>query len=205
MQNNQDEEVFKNIRDRVSFSISMRERLIEDERERIKTLVSFGINLMGIYGIIAGFGFSAFQFINFHFLFFVGEILTIGSIFYLGIKIKTLLVNELDRISEEVSGLELDTANVKAAIVEKDGDKVLKLAEEFNESISNTKPNPIIKKFKPLDDIITVAFWVGALGILTILISFFVIYPKQDAFIQESQSISIQIENLQSRDLEIVV
>ena len=172
MQNDQNDEGFKNVMDRISFSISMREKLIDDERERIKTLVTFGINLMGIYGVIAGFGFSAFQHINYHVLFFTGEVLTIGSIFYLGIKIKTVLVKELERISQDVCGFEQDTASVKAALIKKDGNEIFKLGKEFGESISNTKTNPIIERFKPLDQMITVAFWVAAVGILFILISF---------------------------------
>lgn len=171
------EEILKQLKDKGQFTISVRQHLISQENGQIKELINFAIALMSVFGVMAGLGFTAFQYINLKSIFFVGEFMVIGSLFYLGFKIKDFLADSAISTSNDIYKYEDEAREIKAAIIEKDEVKMKKMAAEFMESVSSTSPNPRVVRAVIIRDILQNSFIFALFGIILILLSFTCLCP----------------------------
>jgi hypothetical protein len=160
------------LKTRGEHSVTMRRFLIEQEGKQIKELITFAIALMSIFGIMAGLGFTAFQYIKVAPLFFIGEFLVIGSIFYLGFRIKNLLVSWATETSNQIFDYANDAAKIKEAVLKQDAEAKKKLASEFEEAVKDTSTGPRTIRAQAVDAILQKTFWIALIGIVCVLISF---------------------------------
>lgn len=151
----------------------MRQVLIEQEDKQIRDMVVFATALMSILGVVAGFGFTALQFVKTPFLFFFGEALMLGSIFYLGFRLKKALVDWTIPTTNLIYDYADDSAKLKKAILEKNEGEIKRLAEEFDASVQDTSTLQRVFRGKAVDEILTHSFVVALVGISFVLISFF--------------------------------
>jgi len=161
-------------------SVAMRRFLIEQEGRQTRELITFAVALMSILGIMAGFGFTAFQYIKISALFFIGEFVVIGSIFYVGFRIKDLLVDWATQTSNQIFDYATDAAKTKESILNGDEESKEQLAREFENAVKDTSPAPRIIHAQTINSILIKTFSAGLIGIVCILISFFHV-PARDA------------------------
>lgn len=162
----------KNILDRFKFTLLAREKLIEREDTEIERIISFANTLMGTIGIIAGFGFTAFDYIQTLNFFLFGEFLMVISIFYLGFKVKYHLVNTAISTSNSIYDFQDDAAKIKEIILNNDEESMNKKNKEFSDSINNSEIKPRIIRATPINSILNTTFFLSIIGLLFILISF---------------------------------
>ena len=156
----------------MQLDISMREKLIEREEKEIERIISFSNTLIGILGVIAGFGFTAFQYVQTLTFFLVGESLIVGTIFYLGFKIKYQLVGTATVTSNEIYDYQDDAAKIKKAMLANDYQLMIKMGDEFVDWVNNTDLKPRSVRAKVIDKILNVTFFITFVGLLLILLSF---------------------------------
>ncbi len=166
------EEQIKNLTNRAQFSIAIREKLAERENSEVQQVISLANTLMGILGLIAGFGFTAFQFIENLELFLFGELLMIGSILYLAFSLKHSLVNSTISTSNLIYDYQDDAAKIKKAILEKEEEAMKKYADEFVGLVNDTEIKPRIIRVKFIDSILNYVFIAAFVGLALILVSF---------------------------------
>ncbi len=167
-----DKEQIENLKGRVQLSISMREKLLEREDLEVERITSFANTLMGSLGIIAGFGFTAFQYIQILDCFLLGETLIIGAIFYLGFKVKYHLVGTATATSNLIYDYQDDAAKIKKAILENDHDTMIKCGKEFIDSVNNVDIKVRVIRAKAINTILNITFVLASLGLVLILSSF---------------------------------
>jgi hypothetical protein len=178
------------------FTVKMRQILIEQEDKQIKELINFALALMSIFGLIAGFGFTAFSYIKLYFLFFFGEVIIIGSVFYLGLSVKKLLVGWATDTSNRIYNIAEDAAKIKKAILEKDEDKIKEITGQFEHDVKDTSPQTRIIRANIVDVILRRTFWAGLVGIVFILFSFIYFSARDTSWhhIKMNQSVQSQFE-----------
>ena len=174
-------EEFDTLKVKGQFTVTMRERLIEQEKEERQAIFTFIFTLSSILVIIAGFGFTAFQFIKIKPAFFLGEFLVMGALFYLGYKTKQWLVNSASETSNKIYDLEVEASEIKEVMLKNDEVKAKEIGKVFLDKVSDTKANPRIIPAKIIDAPLTNAFWVAMVGIIFILLSFVISLPARDA------------------------
>src|ERR1700733_13092782 len=162
----------ENLKARGEFTVQMRQILIGQEDKQVKELINFSLALMSIFGLIAGFGFTAFQYIKFQSLFFLGEIVIIGAVFYLGLTVKHLLVGWAVGTSNEVYNYEAEAAEIKTAWNSKDTDKMKKMGKEFVDQAASPTTSPRVIRANIIDIHLNRSIWAALIGVVFILISF---------------------------------
>lgn len=167
-----DEDLKKKINDRVQHSITMRMKLAEREESEVHRIISLANTLLGTLGVVAGFGFTAFSYIKNTPIFFLGESLMLGSIFYLAFMIKRQLVDTAIATSNLSYDFQDDTANIKKALLGNNVQELKKFGNDFDDSVKDFSIKPRVIRAKYADKIFNETFVVALLGIFCILISF---------------------------------
>lgn len=167
-----DKNILETLRARGNHSVEMRQALIAQEDKQIRDIIVFATALMSILGVVAGFGFTALQFVQTPFIFFLGETLMLGSIFYLGFKLKGILVDWTIPTTNLIHDFADDSAKIKKAFLEKNDEEMERLANEFQAAVQDTSTPARVFRGKTVDQILTHSFLVALLGISLVLISF---------------------------------
>jgi hypothetical protein len=168
-------EEFKTTVEYGQFLTDLRRQFLANYREEFSQLIRYGETLMGTLAVIAGFGFTAFQFINSLTLFFAGEILVIFSILYLIYKTKTYIVGQPISTEKWINDSINKVRDIKKALLENNELKIKTLAAEFQNSASDTSTEmPELQASKNIGNDLKNAFWLGSVGIVLIISSFII-------------------------------
>lgn len=170
----------ENLKARGQFTVQMRQVLIGQEDKQVKELINFSLALMSIFGLIAGFGFTAFQYIRSEALFFLGEIIIISAVFYLGLTVKHLLVGWAVGTSNQIYDLEAESAEIKTAWNNKDEEKMRSMGQEFVDQAASPTTSPRVIRAKIINIYLNRSIWAALIGVVFILLSF-ISLPARDA------------------------
>ncbi len=128
---------------------------------------------MGTLAIIAGFGFTAFQFINSLPLFFIGEFFVIFSILYLIHKTQGYIAGQPTSTERWINDSLNKVRDIKKALIEKNEEDIKILAREFQGDTSDiSKEIPPLEASKYISKHLQNAFWIGVVGIGLVIASF---------------------------------
>lgn len=157
------------------FLNSLREQFLKNYREEFSQLVKYGETLMGTLAVIAGFGFTAFQYVNSLVLFFTGEILVVFSILYLIHKIEDYIAGQPVSTEIWLNNSVSKMREIKKSILENEQTKLNKLASEFMGDVSDfSKDMPLFDASKNMSGYLKNAYWLGTLGISLVFLSFII-------------------------------
>lgn len=157
----------------LNLTINLRETLLQKVQNEINEVIRFIISLMGTLGIIAGFGFTAFQYIESPFLFFIGEVLVVGTILYLGFNTKNTLVELAIDTQDHVNHWVQKATEVRKALVDRNEPEINQLEKEFSENLDDsTLPKKYIGA-EVVGRYLNLSMWFGAIGTFLIIASFF--------------------------------
>jgi hypothetical protein len=155
------------------FLINQRKEFLKNYREEFLQLVKYGETLMSSLAIIAGFGFTAFQYINNQIIFFIGEGLVVFSILYLIYRTKSYVAGQPISTESWINNSIPKVAEIKSALIEGENNKIKELAEEFRRDIYDvSKEMPPLKASKEISSDLSKSFLLGTLGIILIFLSF---------------------------------
>lgn len=164
----------KDLKARGDHSVKMRVHFIEQEDKQIRDIITFAIALMSILGVMAGLGFTAFQYVLTPALFFLGEFLILGSIFYIGFKVKRLLVSWASQTSKVINDFAEDSRKIKEAIINGKHEEMKKMSREFRDLVNDTTPGKPLNRAVSIDQILDITFYFALAGIFCIFMSFIV-------------------------------
>ncbi|MEN9551969.1 MAG: hypothetical protein RI935_346 [Candidatus Parcubacteria bacterium] len=156
----------------IKLTITIREKLGENYSKEMSQLFQYTQSLMGVLGLIAGFGFTAFQFIESYILFFVGELLVVGSVLYLVYKVKIYTAAQPIKTEEYLNKYHDKAREIKSAILSDDKDAISALSEEIKKEVNDTSEIPKLKIAKIISDSLKKSFWFSSVGIILIFASF---------------------------------
>ena len=152
---------------------------MENYWKEIPLLFQYTQALMSILGLIAGFGFTGFQYIKSPIIFFLGEIMVIGSVLYLVYTLKIYIAGQPISTENLINGYQEKTRQIKKALQEKNIDKINEFSKEFRKNINDISEGPKVQTARILNNNIEVAFLFSVLSIFSIFLSFIYI----DSFI----------------------
>ena len=156
---------------------NLREQFLKNYREEFAQLVKYGETLMGTLAVIAGFGFTAFQFINSLILFFTGEILVVFSILYLIYNIRVYIAGQSIETETWLNNSVRKMRDIKKSIIEDSQTDLKRLADEFRDDVNDiSKEVPLFVVSKNISNNLQNSFWIGTVGIGLIFTSFFVCF-----------------------------
>ena len=145
----------------LKFTIDLRNRLYDKVREELKELTSYVTSLMSIFGIVAGFGFTAFQYIKSPHLFFIGLILVIISILYLVFQTKRYLVGSPIDTEKHINDLAKKANEIKRAMKEGDELEIKRLALELKDRYDDESPSPKLMQAEYISKHLSVALYLS--------------------------------------------
>jgi hypothetical protein len=159
------------------FLTELRRQFLKNYREEFSQLIKYGETLMGTLAIIAGFGFTAFQFIKSLPLFFAGESLVVFSILYLIYKTKTYIAGQPISTEGWINGSINKVREIKKALLENNQADLKKLADEFKSDVSDfSKEYPPLQASTIISDNLNSSFWIGIIGIALIFTAFIICF-----------------------------
>ena len=156
----------------LGLSIDLRREFLKKGQNEISEVIRFMISLMGTLGLIAGLGFTAYQYILNYLLFFIGEIVIVGTIIYLGYKTKTTLISYAVDTEGYVNYWVNKATEIRKAMIEKDLFKIENLEKELNESMTDTSTPPKFVGATVVQKYLDNALIYSSIGIFIILVSF---------------------------------
>jgi hypothetical protein len=155
------------------FLTEQRAAFLENYRKEFSRLLKYGETLMATLAIIAGFGFTAFEFIKDLVLFFGGETFVVFAILYLIYKTKSYLEGQILSTEQWINTNFSKTPAIKKALLENDQTNIEKFSKEFNDSLIDTSEAYPLQTSKDASKALNTAFICGIIGIGIIFISFF--------------------------------
>lgn len=156
-----------------AFLNELKSQFLKNYREEFAELIRYVQTLMGALAVIAGFGFTAYQFINNLTLFFIGETLVVFSILYLIYKTKIYISGQPTSTETWLNNSVSKMAEIKTALLEKNQDNLKRLAAEFTSDVNKVaKEMPAFEASKNVSENLNTAFWLGTAGIALIFTSF---------------------------------
>jgi hypothetical protein len=164
----------ENISTYIKFTIQIREKLTDNYLKEMNQIFQYIQSLMGTLGIIAGFGFTAFQFIQSKTLFFIGEFLVVGSIMFLIYKLKIHIARQPINTEHQLNNYSEEARKVKEAVLNKDESELAKIMAEFNEKVNDVSVVLPLKMAKIINESLEKAFFCSIIGIILILLSFLI-------------------------------
>jgi hypothetical protein len=140
--------------------------------EESKDLMLFIVTVMGVLGVIAGFGFAAFSSIENQTLFFTGEFLVIGAIIAIIFSSGFFFLSRLASSEGFVNKYMGKGAEIKQALIEKEPDKLAILAQEHEDNITSLSQPPKLNAIKIVGPLLIVIATAISVGIVLVLLSF---------------------------------
>jgi hypothetical protein len=127
--------------------------------------------LISTFGIIAGFGFTAYEFVKNTNIFWIGEACIIFSIFYLLHKMKNDTLTEQESTENLINQYSEIKKELKNTILESDYSKMKELNNGYLEKINNVSYQPLTgtKLFKKA---LNKSWYIALLGFILIFSSF---------------------------------
>lgn len=160
-----------------SFLNDIRKQFLENYREEFSQLIQYVQVLMGTLGVLAGFGFTAFQFIHSLILFFTGEALVVLSIFYLIYKTQIYITGQPISTENWLNKSVGKIKEIKTAILANNETDLKRLADEFAGDVNDVSQElPPFEASKIISSSIKSAFWIGIVGICLIFLSFLICF-----------------------------
>jgi uncharacterized membrane protein len=158
------------------FIISLREKFLKNHREEYQISVNYIISLLGVLGLIAGFGFTAFSSVISMKLFFFGECFVVGSILFLMLNTKNRLLGQFNDTEKRINQSVRETREIKKAIIDKDFSKLSKINSEFDANVNDVSEVSELKIAENIDSHLSLAISASTAGIILIFLSFVVCF-----------------------------
>lgn len=127
--------------------------------------------LISTFGIIAGFGFTAYEFVKNTNIFWFGEICIIISIFYLLYKIKENSLQEQESTENLTNQFLEIKSEFKNALLQSNYSKLEELNCSYLKEVNNTSYQPLAGT-KLLKEALTKSWYIAILGFILIFTSF---------------------------------
>lgn len=163
----------KNLAKYGKFTVEVREKLLENYWKEIPHFYQHSQVLMSILGLIAGFGFTAYQYIKSPFMFFLGETFVVGSVFYLLYNLKLHIAGQPISTEKIINDYQEKARKIKESILLKNEKDIELLSKEFDDNVNDTSVFIPIENAKNLNISLENSFWFSIVGIILIFLSFF--------------------------------
>ncbi|MEI6810486.1 MAG: hypothetical protein WCK60_00360 [Candidatus Nomurabacteria bacterium] len=169
---NKIEPSLENISGYIKYTIQIREKLTDNYLKEMNQIFQYIQSLMGTLGIIAGFGFTAFQFIESKCLFFIGEFLVVGSIVFLIYKLKIYVAGQPMNTEQQINNYSEEARKVKGAILNNDELELKNFVDGFSKKVNDVSIILPLKMAKIINESLEKAFLCSVFGIILIFLSF---------------------------------
>ena len=162
-----------NCREHFDTLLKIREVLLSRHNDGMRNTFQFVASLLALLTILAGFGFTAYPYVQSYIIFFLGEISVIWAILYLIYKLRDNIVGDLVSTEVFLNQNLFKTHEIKNALLENKLEALERLSNEYDKNIMSAELPLEVNVAKDLKESIQNSLLFSGIGIILILVSFF--------------------------------